>query len=86
MRRFGVLLVIYSTALLVLCMVTIPSSAQVTFKPPAGAYWRGDENRQQLTRIYGTAWETPEQLQEYLNLLEEARKRDHRIIGERLGL
>ncbi len=63
-----------------------PDAINVTFKPPAGAYWRGDENRQQLTRIYGTAWETPEQLQEYLNLLEEARKRDHRIIGERLGL
>ena len=63
-----------------------PDAINVTFKPPAGAYWRGDENRQQLTRIYGTAWETPEQLQDYLNLLEEARKRDHRIIGERLGL
>jgi threonyl-tRNA synthetase len=63
-----------------------PDAINITFKPPAGAYWRGDEDRQQLTRIYGTAWETSEQLQEYLNLLEEARKRDHRIIGERLGL
>ncbi len=58
----------------------------VTHKPPAGAYWRGDEKRQQLTRIYGTAWETTKQLEEYLHLLEEAKKRDHRVIGERLGL
>ncbi len=63
-----------------------PDAISVTFKPPAGAYWRGDENRQQLTRIYGTAWETPEQLQDYLHLLEEAKKRDHRIIGEKLDL
>jgi threonyl-tRNA synthetase len=63
-----------------------PDAISVTYKAPAGAYWRGDENREQLTRIYGTAFETPEQLEEYLHLLEEARKRDHRIIGERLGL
>lgn len=63
-----------------------PDAISITFKPVAGAYWRGDENREQLTRIYGTAWETPEQLQSYLNLLEEAKKRDHRIIGEKLGL
>ncbi len=63
-----------------------PDAISVTFKPPAGAYWRGDEKREQLTRIYGTAWETPEQLQDYLRLLEEAKKRDHRILGERLGL
>ncbi|MFN8375506.1 MAG: threonine--tRNA ligase [Anaerolineae bacterium] len=63
-----------------------PDAISVTFKPPAGAYWRGDENRQQLTRIYGTAWESPEQLQDYLYRLEEAKKRDHRIIGERLGM
>ncbi len=63
-----------------------PDAISVTFKPPAGAYWRGDENRQQLTRIYGTAWESPEDLQNYLHLLEEAKKRDHRIIGEKLGL
>lgn len=63
-----------------------PEAISITFKPVAGAYWRGDENREQLTRIYGTAWETPEQLQNYLNLLEEAKKRDHRIIGEKLGL
>ncbi len=63
-----------------------PDAISVTFKPPAGAYWRGDEKREQLTRIYGTAWESADQLEEYLNLLEEAKKRDHRIIGERLGL
>lgn len=63
-----------------------PDAISITFKPPAGAYWRGDENRQQLTRIYGTAWETPAQLEEYLHLLEEAKKRDHRVLGEKLGL
>ena len=63
-----------------------PDAINVTYKKPAGAYWRGDEKRQQLTRIYGTAWETPEDLQDYLSLLEEARKRDHRVVGERLGL
>ena len=63
-----------------------PDAISITFKPPAGAYWRGDEDRGQLTGIYGTAFETPEQLQDYLNLLEEAKKRDHRIIGEKLGL
>ena len=52
----------------------------------AGAYWRGDEKRQQLQRIYGTAWETPEELQEHLTLLEEAKKRDHRRLGRELDL
>ena len=52
----------------------------------AGAYWRGDENQPQLQRIYGTAWETPEQLAEYLHRLEEAKKRDHRRIGRELDL
>ncbi len=63
-----------------------PDALSVTYKMPAGAYWRGDEKRPQLTRIYGTAWEDPEELQEYLHRLEEAKKRDHRIVGERLGL
>jgi threonyl-tRNA synthetase len=63
-----------------------PDAISITFKPPAGAYWRGDEDRQQLTRIYGTAWEKPEELQDYLYRLEEAKKRDHRVIGEKLGL
>lgn len=52
----------------------------------AGAYWRGDENKAQLQRIYGTAWETPEELQEHLALLEEAKKRDHRRLGRELDL
>ncbi|MGP1373360.1 MAG: threonine--tRNA ligase [Almyronema sp.] len=52
----------------------------------AGAYWRGDEKRAQLQRIYGTAWETPEQLQEYQRRREEAKKRDHRKLGKELGL
>ncbi len=52
----------------------------------AGAYWRGDETKAQLQRIYGTAWETPEQLQEYKRRLEEAKKRDHRKLGKELGL
>jgi threonyl-tRNA synthetase len=52
----------------------------------AGAYWRGDENRAQLQRIYGTAWETPEQLQEYKRRREEAKRRDHRRLGKELGL
>ncbi len=52
----------------------------------AGAYWRGDEKREQLQRIYGTAWETPEQLKEHLHRLEEAEKRDHRKLGKELDL
>lgn len=58
----------------------------IRFRKPAGAYWRGDEKRPMLTRIYGTAWETPEELKEFLRLLEEARKRDHRNIGKKLDL
>ncbi|HEY9886810.1 MAG TPA: threonine--tRNA ligase [Candidatus Obscuribacterales bacterium] len=52
----------------------------------AGAYWRGDSNRAQLQRIYGTAWETPEQLAEYQRRREEAKRRDHRKLGKELGL
>ena len=52
----------------------------------AGAYWRGDENKAQLQRIYGTAWETPEQLQAYLKQKEEALRRDHRKLGQQLKL
>ena len=63
-----------------------PKAFSISFKPIAGAYWRGDENRQQLTRIYGTGWEKPEDLKDYLQRLEEAKKRDHRIVGEKLGL
>jgi threonyl-tRNA synthetase len=52
----------------------------------AGAYWRGDETKAQLQRIYGTAWETPEQLEEYERRKEEALRRDHRKLGKELGL
>jgi threonyl-tRNA synthetase len=52
----------------------------------AGAYWRGDETKAQLQRIYGTAWENPAQLDEYKRRKEEALRRDHRKIGKELGL
>ncbi|MEN0002550.1 MAG: threonine--tRNA ligase [Bacteroidota bacterium] len=52
----------------------------------AGAYWRGDENRQQMTRIYGVAFPKAKELKEYLTLLEEAKKRDHRKLGSELEL
>ena len=52
----------------------------------AGAYWRGDSNNEMLQRIYGTAWETQEDLDSYLTRLEEAEKRDHRKLGKELDL
>jgi threonyl-tRNA synthetase len=52
----------------------------------AGAYWRGDSKNKQLTRIYGTAFESKEELEQYLHNLEEAKKRDHRILGKELKL
>ncbi|HLK97578.1 MAG TPA: threonine--tRNA ligase, partial [Hymenobacter sp.] len=52
----------------------------------AGAYWRGDETKAQLQRIYATAWESPEQLSEYKRRKEEALRRDHRKLGKELGL
>lgn len=52
----------------------------------AGAYWRGDSNKAMLTRIYGTAWRTPEELKAYLFQLEEAEKRDHRKLGREMNL
>ena len=52
----------------------------------AGAYWRGDEKRPMLQRIYGTAWATQEDLDDYLHRLEEAEKRDHRKLGRQLDL
>lgn len=52
----------------------------------AGAYWRGNVQNKQLTRIYGTAFETAEELEAYLHMLEEAKKRDHRVLGKELGL
>jgi threonyl-tRNA synthetase len=52
----------------------------------AGAYWRGDEKRPMLTRIYGTAWENPKDLKAYLTFLEEVEKRDHRRVGKEMDL
>lgn len=52
----------------------------------AGAYWRGNVKNKQLTRIYGTAFESQEELDAHLHMLEEAKKRDHRILGKELGL
>lgn len=52
----------------------------------AGAYWRGDEHRPMLQRIYGTAWPTQEELDDYLHKLEEAQRRDHRRLGKDLDL
>ncbi len=52
----------------------------------AGAYWRGDQKNEQLQRIYGTAWATKDDLQQYLRMLEEAEKRDHRKLGRELDL
>jgi threonyl-tRNA synthetase len=51
-----------------------------------GAYWRGDEKREQLTRIYGTVWHDQQELDDFLERLEEAKRRDHRRIGKELGL
>lgn len=52
----------------------------------AGAYWRGDQNNKQLQRVYGTAFYDKKEMNEYLHLLEEAKKRDHRKVGKDLGL
>ncbi len=52
----------------------------------AGAYWRGDEKNAQLTRIYGVAFNTKEELDSYLKMMEEAKKRDHKKLGKELGL
>ncbi|MEZ5175998.1 MAG: threonine--tRNA ligase [Acidimicrobiia bacterium] len=67
----------------------LPSTGRlVAFKllRSAGAYWRGDETNPQLQRIYGTAWESPKALDEYLVRLEEAAQRDHRRLGAELDL
>jgi len=63
-----------------------PKAVSISLRPPAGAYWRGDEKRPQLTRIYGTAWHNPQELSDYRRRLEEAAKRDHRVLGEQLDL
>lgn len=60
--------------------------AAVRLMSVAGAYWRGDEKRPMLQRIYGTAWHSPQELKDYLWRLEEAKKRDHRKLGRDLDL
>ena len=60
--------------------------AAVKLLSVAGAYWRGDDKRPMLQRIYGTAWSTPDELKNYLWRMEEAKKRDHRKIGHDLDL
>lgn len=62
------------------------NSKAIALESVAGAYWRGDENNAMLQRIYGTCWETPEQLNEYIRRNEEAKRRDHRVLGQKLGL
>jgi threonyl-tRNA synthetase len=52
----------------------------------AGSYWKGDAGRQQLQRVYGTAWFSQKDLQNYLEQVEEAKRRDHRVLGRQLGL
>lgn len=67
----------------------VPNTAllkNVKLTKVAGAYWRGDPAREQLVRVYGTAFFTKEELKDYLHALEEAKKRDHRVLGERLEL
>ena len=67
----------------------VPSTGRLgafTLTSGAGAYWRGDESRPMLTRIYGTAWATKEDLDAYLVRLEEAERRDHRKLGRQLDL
>jgi threonyl-tRNA synthetase len=67
----------------------IPSTSRIkAFKllRSAGAYWRGDETKPMLQRIYGTAWESKQALEDYLHRLEEAEKRDHRKLGRDLEL
>ena len=52
----------------------------------AGAYWKGDSNNEMLQRIYGTAWKNQKDLDNYLNFLKEAEKRDHRVLGKQMNL
>src|SRR5687768_6310267 len=67
----------------------VPSTGKLKFfklMKVAGAYWRGDHRNEMLQRIYGTAWASKEELQQYLTMLEEAEKRDHRKLGRELDL
>ncbi|MBP6504155.1 MAG: threonine--tRNA ligase [Rhodoferax sp.] len=67
----------------------VPSTGKLKFfklMKVAGAYWRGDHRNEMLQRIYGTAWASKDELQQYLTMLEEAEKRDHRRLGRELDL
>jgi threonyl-tRNA synthetase len=67
----------------------VPSTGKLRFfklMKVAGAYWRGDHRNEMLQRIYGTAWASKDELQQYLTMLEEAEKRDHRRLGRELDL
>ncbi len=67
----------------------VPSTAKAGFAKimsVAGAYWHGDPTQKMLQRVYGTAWPTQKELDDYLHRLEEARKRDHRVLGRQLDL
>lgn len=67
----------------------VPSTGKLKYfklMKVAGAYWRGDHHNEMLQRIYGTAWASKEDLQQYLTMLEEAEKRDHRKLGRELDL
>ena len=63
----------------------LPKKA-IALQSVAGAYWRGDENREMLQRIYATAWKNPVQLKQHKKMMEEAKKRDHRTLGKKLDL
>ncbi len=63
----------------------LPKKA-IALESVAGAYWRGDESREMLQRIYATAWKDPTQLKLYKQRMEEAKKRDHRVLGKKLDL
>lgn len=63
----------------------LPKKA-IALQSVAGAYWRGDEKREMLQRIYATAWKDPNQLKIYKKRMEEAKKRDHRLLGKKLDL
>jgi len=67
----------------------VPSTAKAGFAKVmsvAGAYWHGDPTQKMLQRVYGTAWPTQKQLDDYLHRLDEARRRDHRLLGKQLDL
>ena len=67
----------------------VPSTGKIKYfklLSSAGAYWRGDEKNKMLQRIYGTAWFSKEELKNFLFMLEESKKRDHRKLGKKLGL